>query len=115
MSRTKPDELAVLITDFVNSSDRDKHANFIQAFSNQHRTLQQSAFGLMLKLMEHIASDEYSTDGRNEDSKKTAKDILNGFKIVKKAQYLSEGISEKDAEQFSSSEYGKPSRQLGFI
>lgn len=116
MSRTKPDELAELITDFVNSSDRDKHANFIQAFSNQHRTLQQSAFGLMLKLMEHMASDEYRTDARNEDSKKIAQNLIKGFKIVKKAEYVAEGTSEIKAEEYLSTESAsKPSKYLGFI
>jgi len=116
MTRLTPNELAEAITDFVNSSNKEKYQEFIQSFSNQHRTLQQSAFGMFLQLTEHMASDDYNTDGRNEDSKKVAIALVNGFKQAKKAEYISEGVSEARAEEYVSSEYGsKPSRYLGFI
>lgn len=116
MSRLTPIELAEAITDFVNSSNKEKYQEFIDSFSRQHRTLQQSAFGMFLQLTEHIASDEYYTDGRNEDTKKVAEMLVKGFKEAKKAQYIAEGVSEVRAEEYVSSEYGsKPSKYLGFI
>jgi hypothetical protein len=37
-------------------------------FMRQHRTLQQSSFRVILKLIEAITSDDYRHDGRNEAS-----------------------------------------------
>lgn len=116
MSRTTAKELAEIITDFVNSSNTDKFDEFVEAYSRQHRTLQQSGLGLMLRLIEHMASDEYRTDPRNEDSKKIARNLIDGFKIVKKQEYINEGTSEARAEEYVSTESGsKPSKYLGFI
>lgn len=116
MSRLSPDELAVAITDFVNSSDKDKYKDFIESFSNQHRTLQQSAFGLMLQTIEYMASDKYHTDGRNEDSKKVAQTLIKGFKVAQTAKYVEEGTSEERAKEYMDLEgFDKPSRYLGFI
>ena len=80
MSRTTGKELAELFSDFVNSSNTEKFEEFVESFTNQHRTLQQSGFGLMLRVMEKIASDEYGTDARNEDSKKSHKTLLKVLK-----------------------------------
>lgn len=54
---------------------------FNQTFATQHRTLQQAMFGKILKLIHFMASDEYDTDGRNENSKKIAQEldaVING-------------------------------------
>lgn len=59
--------LVVEITDFVNSYSLDQD-QFNQTMSREHRTLQQSFTRLCLKWIEHVASDEYRTDGRNEAS-----------------------------------------------
>lgn len=116
MSRFTPKELAEAITDFVNSSDKEKYQEFIQSFSCQHRTLQQSAIGLFLKLTEHMASDEYHTDARNEDSKKVAQTLMKGFKVAQTAQFVAEGTSEERAKEYMEMEgFDKPSRYLGFI
>ena len=48
--------------------------------SRQHRTLQQNFTRLCLKWLEYVASDEYRTDGRNEQSKDIAQKLLAGFK-----------------------------------
>ena len=116
MSRLTGKELASELADFVNSSNKEKYQDFIQSFSNQHRTLQQSAFGLVLQLMEHMASDEYHTDARNADSKKVAQTLMKGFKEAQTAQYVAEGTSEVRAKEYMALEgFDKPSRYLGFI
>lgn len=116
MSRMTPRDLAENLTDFVNSSNREKYDEFVEIFSNQHPTLQQSALGLMLRVIEHMATDDYRTDARNEDSKKISRNLIDGFKIVKKQEYMDEGISEARAEEYVSTESGsKPSKYLGFI
>lgn len=116
MSRLSPKELAEAITDFVNSSNKEKHQDFIEAFSCQHRTLQQSAFGLMLQTIEHMASENYHTDARNQDSKKVAQTLMKGFKVAQTAQYVAEGTSEVRAKEYMELDgFDKPSRYLGFI
>lgn len=101
-------ELAIALTDFVNSYNFDKQG-FINQFCREHRTLQQSAVRLMFELMEHIASDEYRFDGRNEGSHKVCKDLMEGFKMKK---------TKDEVERFGSSDVNencKPSKYLGFI
>lgn len=116
MSKLTPQELAEAFTDFVNSSNKEKNEEFIKIFSWQHRTLQQSGFGLMLQTLEHIASDNYNTDPRNEDSKKVAQTILKGFKMAQTAQFIAEGTSEARAKEYMEMDgFDKPSRYLGFI
>lgn len=72
-------KLAEDMGDYVNTFS-DKSKDFIEGFCRQHRTLQQSSFKMILKLIEHMATDEYRTDPRNEDSKDIAKKLLSGFK-----------------------------------
>ncbi len=109
-------ELANALGDFVNySSSTEKNKQFCEAFSRQHRTLQQSAFRLMLELIEHIASEDYRTDGRNEATKQMAETLLKGFKLTKKQEYLAEGVSEERAESYVSGHGEKPSNYLPLI
>lgn len=116
MKNLTGEELAEIITDFVNSSNHDKIEEFVEAFTYQHRTLQQSAFGMFLQLIERMSSDDYHTDARNVDSKKMAQSLIKGFKLVKKAEYIAEGTSEAKAEEYVSTESGsKPSKYLPFI
>lgn len=89
---------------------------FIEAFKREHNTLQQSAFRMFLELMEDMATDNYHTDGRNEDSKKMAQTLLEGFKKAKKQEYISQGVSEERAESYVTTGDGaKPSRYIPFI
>lgn len=60
-------------------SMEQRTADFLIEFRKVHRTNQQAMFKLMLKVMEYIASDEFRTDGRNEQSKIIAKQLLAGF------------------------------------
>jgi hypothetical protein len=106
-------ELMNVLGDYVNYRKSTK--GFIEAFKREHRTLQQSAFRMMLELMEEMASDNYHVDGRNQSSKEIAQALLKGFKEVKKQEYLNEGLSQERAENYVSGEGAKPSRYLPFI
>lgn len=77
MKQTK--ELVKEVSDYVNTFN-DKGQEFCEAMSCEHRTLQQSFTKLCLNWLEHCASDEYRTDGRNEQSKVISQALLNCFK-----------------------------------
>ena len=98
-------ELTNIITDHLNTFG-DKSEAFNQAMSREHRTLQQNFTRLCLKWLEHVASDEYYTDGRNEQSKDIAQALLGGFKDLK----AQEGYTGSTLEMMS-----KPSGYLGTI
>ena len=55
---------------------------FIGAMSREHRTLQQSFTKLCLQWLEHVASDKYRYDGRNEDSHELCKDLITTYKKI---------------------------------
>lgn len=89
------EELVPAITDYINTYS-DKSAEFNEAMEREHRTLQQSFTRLCLKWLEHVASENYQFDGRNEDSHKVAERLVE--------QYTSEN------------QYGfRPSEMLRFI
>jgi len=98
-------ELVQEISDYVNTFG-DKSQEFCQAMSVEHRTLQQSFTKLCLKWLEHVASDEYRTDGRNEQSQKIAKELLDGFK----EKQIKEGYTGETLKLMS-----KPSGYLSCI
>jgi len=107
-------ELAIALTDFVNSYNFDKEG-FINQFCREHRTLQQSAVRLMLELLEHISTEEYRFDGRNQGSHKVCKDLMVGFKKIIIERELKLGTTEEAAINYANSEYCKPSKFLGHI
>jgi hypothetical protein len=72
-------ELVQEVSDYVNTFN-DKGKEFCEAMSCEHRTLQQSFTKLCLQWIEHCASVDYRTDGRNEQSQKIARELLEGFK-----------------------------------
>lgn len=84
----------------------------IHAFKNEHRTLQQGIFGMMLKIIEAVAEDDYKTDLRNEDSKAVAKKLMAGFKEMKRQDYINEGCSPSRADEYVTGEFSKPSNYL---
>lgn len=89
---------------------------FAEAFKREHRTLQQSAFKMFLELMEEMATENYHTDGRNEDSKKMAQTLLKGFQLAKKQEYIEQGVSEERAEEYVTLGDGaKPSRYIPHV
>ena len=106
-------EVMNLIGNYVNY--RKPNKAFIEAFKREHRTLQQSAFKLFLELMEDMATDNYPTDGRNEDSKKMAQTLLKGFQMAKKQEYINQGVFEQRAEEYVNGDGAKPSKYLPFI
>lgn len=63
------------MSDFVNNFNSD-HKEFCELMSRDHRTLQQSFTRLCLEWLEHVASDNYSTDLRNESSHTVARDMI---------------------------------------
>lgn len=106
-------QLADAMTDYVNTfSMRERSKEFIEGFCRQHNTLQQSSFRMMLELIEHMASDNYHTDGRNHASKDIAKKLISGFKKVIYEQELAMGYTPEEAKKVSESEYTKPSAFL---
>jgi hypothetical protein len=66
----------------------DRAEEFIKAFCIMHRTKQQSALKLLLKLIEFMASDNYRTDLRNEASKFIAQEIIAGFQMKNEVAML---------------------------
>ena len=68
-------ELVQDITDYLNTFN-SKEKEFCEEMSREHRTLQQNFTRLCLQWIEHCASPEYRTDGRNEGSKEVSIRIL---------------------------------------
>jgi hypothetical protein len=73
-------EMANEMTDFVNTFSKEPRKEFIQAMSCEHRTLQQSFTRLCLEWIEHCASTDYRTDGRNESSHHICKAMIQAYK-----------------------------------
>jgi hypothetical protein len=87
-------------SDLVNNFDyKSQSAGFIKAFARQHRTLQQSMMRVMFANIEHCASPEYRTDGRNEQTQHTCKVMVDAYKEKMRSIY----------------EGAKPSQNLGTI
>lgn len=80
-------ELARELESYVNGANDDKLNEFVEGFMCMHNTLQQKTFGLLLKMVVAMAEAKY-VDGRNEESKKRAQQIVRGLKheIVKQLQ-----------------------------
>lgn len=78
MEKNKAQNIAREMSNFVNSySNRNKEFNLEMA--NEHRTLQQSFTKLCLQWIEYVASDEYRTDGRNQDSHDVCQKMVQAF------------------------------------
>lgn len=102
----KAQELAGQITDYVNRGGRDCGKELALALTGEHRTLQQSTMKMFLEFVEHAASDDYRTDGRNEETKRTAKRILRGFaKVIAEEQNISEEEVLKNWQHYSPSKW----------
>lgn len=108
-------KLADIMTDYVNAFSRDKGKEFIEGFTRQHRTLQQSSFRVILELIEYMATNDYQTDLRNESSKKIAEKLMAGFRKVTYEEEIAMGSSPETAKEVSESENFIPSRFLPFI
>ena len=98
-------ELVNEFSNYVNTFG-DKSEEFNNAMSCEHRTLQQSFTKLCLSWIEHVAKDEYHTDGRNSQSKKIAKELIENFR----EKQIKAGFTGDTLDLMS-----KPSGYLGCI
>ena len=73
------------ITNYLNTFG-DKSDEFNSAMSSEHKTLQQNFTRLVLRWIEHVASEDYRTDGRNEASKNTCKQLMEGFRAIQEKE-----------------------------
>lgn len=72
---------AIMLGKLCNTfSMNDVSKEFIHEMNREHRTIQQSFTKMMLEWMEHVSSENYRTDLRNEDSKKCVKTMIEKFK-----------------------------------
>jgi hypothetical protein len=89
---TKEEKIQKFIEDFghlCNSFSIDR-ASIFQVFCREHRTIQQSMFGVLIFLLNGIGSDSYGVDGRNERSKEIAKQFIAGYAEMEKQKFIKE-------------------------
>jgi len=84
-----------------------KSDEFNSLMSREHRTLQQSFTRLCLEWIEYVASENYHTDLRNEQSHKISKKLVESFKR--------EIAGEMNLSGITLEEFGKPSQFLPLI
>lgn len=97
-----------------NNTYQDKSQYLIEAFIREHRTLQQSSFRTILRLIEFMATDAYRTDLRNESSKKVAKKFIDGFQTEYQKELIDSGMTERRAAECVGENF-KPSDFLNFV
>ena len=100
MSKLTGKELAKVFGDSLNNYNFDVD-EFVQELSKEHRTIQQSVFGAIMAVVSNVASPDYRTDGRNEQSHKVAKQLLKGYEEELYKEYISQGDSEERAREHS--------------
>jgi hypothetical protein len=108
-------ELANELTNFVNNTNYKEHDDFVKELTCQHKTLQQSSLRLMLKVIEKMATKEYRTDARNEQSHIVAANLIEGFKLVGEKELRDKGVGEIGIKRTIDGEFYKPSNFLGSI
>tara|TARA_R110000868_G_scaffold210568_1_gene460644 strand:- start:3028 stop:3408 length:381 start_codon:yes stop_codon:yes gene_type:complete len=101
------------LEDFVNGGFSETDG-FIQGFLRMHNTLQQSTVRLMFKCIEAMAAVPY-VDGRNQASKLTAQRVLDGYREQMRLFWLSEGMTEEKAKEYSEMDWTVPSGYLPTI
>lgn len=79
MSKLSGKELATEFERFVNGGNEEEVTEFVNGFMSMHNTLEQKAFGVVLKVVEAMANKKY-VDGRNEASHIRAKHMVEGIK-----------------------------------
>ena len=99
---------------FVNTFLRNEEGLKV-AFNREHRTRQQAIFKVMCSLIEHMSTDEFRTDGRNEMSKDVAKKLIRGFEHETMEELIKSGEKKENAEKYSKYEWYKPSKCLSLI
>lgn len=93
------------LTDYLNSFT-SKEKEFCESMSRGHRTLQQGFTRLCLQWLEHCATDDYHTDGRNKSSQEVAKKIMSMWE----KDMMNQGYNGSTLEVVN-----KPSKWLRFI
>lgn len=73
--KQSPEEVIEALADYANVFGSHS-PEFIKAFENQHRTLQQSIIRLFLQTLEYVATEDYETDLRNQASQKVAHQLI---------------------------------------
>lgn len=79
MSKLTGEELAKELERFVNGGSEKETEAFVNGFMSMHNTLEQKAFGVLLKVVDAMANKKY-VDGRNEASHIRAKHMVEGIK-----------------------------------
>ena len=95
MSRLKADELANEISNFVNGASINEVERLVELMGQDHPTLQQAKMRLVCLFVEQMANKAY-TDARNEQSKKTAIAMIEGYRVSMKSEIIRQygGISD---------------------
>lgn len=71
--------IAENLSNFVNGMDNESMDYLIKKMLNDHGTLQQRKFRLVLRIVEAYADPNFRTDPRNEYSHSTAKEIVSSM------------------------------------
>ena len=99
------------LSNFVNNMGHDSEG-FVNQFTREHRTLQQSTIRLMLKTVEAMAETK-NYDGRNEGSVEVCNQLVNGFRKERIQKFIDEGETPERAEKYVGD--FNPSQFLGHI
>jgi hypothetical protein len=79
-----------------------EHKNFVEGFLRMHRTNMQSAVSLMFKCIEALAQvEDNRVDPRNQAARDTCRKAVAGYKEEMRKFYISEGMSEEKAKEYS--------------
>tara|TARA_R110000787_G_scaffold36651_5_gene93398 strand:+ start:1608 stop:1949 length:342 start_codon:yes stop_codon:yes gene_type:complete len=76
---SKGKELARQMEDFINGANCTEIEDFASEFTRMHNTLEQKAFGMLLKTIQRVSEHKY-TDGRNEACVKSSRLLIKGYK-----------------------------------
>lgn len=82
MNNERVKEQAEVISNIMNTGTFSSYARCRETalqLTREHKTLQQNFTRFCLAWLNTVASDDYRADGRNEDSKKLAIDIAEGY------------------------------------
>ncbi len=115
MNKLNGKELADAFGDAVNNLNFDQEA-FVEGFTRQHRTLQQSMIKAMLACVERCAEPDYGRDGRNEASHTTCKKLIKGWQeeVRKELQFNADAYWTNENIDRYLEKHGRPSA-LPFI
>ena len=104
MSKLTPNELAIEFERFVNGASQQKKVEFIEAFFRMHRTNMQSAFGVVLGIVNEMSKTK-RVDGRNQASKERAELMIKGFKKEKLIEMENDNWNKVEAKRFLNDHY----------